>query len=180
MLVNSTFQHIHGLSASGRKLICYAINRERIWVSYTYTHAVIITLPYMISWNHMEGQSDKCRSTESNWTKATTRQLKTCLFCFTLCRRKEISVCRIHLPNGTKTPSSLCNGLDTIWWQEKKRPTKEDLAVNISWRFASKRSQLEQGGGDSDWLCTTAKPAAHCSARDRRNIIYNPNLTNNY
>jgi len=66
-----------------------------------------------------------------------------------------------HPPDGTRAPSWQCSRLDTSRLQKKKRPAKEDLAVNISWRSACKRSQLERGEGASGRPCISAKPATH-------------------
>jgi len=96
--------------------------------------------------SYLEGQGDKHRCIEMNWTATAARHH----------RREEIPVC------GTRMPSSQRNRLDTSRWQEKKRQAKEDLAVDILRRPTCKRSQKERGGGSSGWSCTMAKPAAHC------------------
>jgi len=55
--------------------------------------------------SYLEGQGNKHRRTETNWTEAAARHR----------RREEIPVCGTRSPDGT-TPSSQRNGLDTSRW----------------------------------------------------------------
>jgi len=71
--------------------------------------------------SYLEGQGNKHRCIETNWTEAVARHR----------RREEILVCGTHPPDGTRSPSSQRSRLDTSRWQEKNRQSKEDLAVNI-------------------------------------------------